>query len=91
MPLVVTRLSAGSVEVWGQVRPATGRTRPVVEIAGRSAVVGRPLTNSTGYYRFVVRRARAARLRYRASWTDPAGETFSSRVASPGRAIEYHE
>jgi hypothetical protein len=91
MPLVVSRLSADRVEVWGQVRPATGRTRAVVEIAGPGTVVGRPATNASGYYRFVVRRGGAARLRYRASWTAPDGTTLQSRVAAAGRPIKYHE
>jgi hypothetical protein len=94
MPLVVTRLDRDRVEVWGQVRPATGRARAIVEIAsgaGAGAVVGRPLTTTTGYYRFVVRRGNAASLRYRASWTDPEGETLSSRVATSGRPIKYRE
>jgi hypothetical protein len=91
MPLVVSRLSANRVEVWGQVRPAAGRTRAVVEIAGRGAVVRRPATNASGFYRFVLRRGGAARLRYRASWTAPDGETLRSRVASAGRPIKYHE
>lgn len=91
MPLVVSRLAPNRVEVWGQVRPASGRTRAVVEIAGRGAVVRRPRTNPAGYYRFVLRRAGAARLRFRASWTDRDGETLRSRVASAGRPIKYHE
>jgi hypothetical protein len=91
MPLVVSRLGADRVEVWGQVRPANGRTRVVVEIAGRGAVVRRPATNPAGYYRFVLRRGGAARLRYRATWTAPDGEELQSRVASAGRPIKYHE
>jgi hypothetical protein len=94
MPLVVTRLSADRVEVWGQVRPASGRARPTVEIAGGGAddaVVGRPLTNTRGYYRFVVRRRGAASLRYRARWTGPDGKPLSSRVAAAGRPIKYQE
>jgi hypothetical protein len=95
MPLVVTRLAPDLVEVWGQVRPATGPTRPTVTVAGGALAgtdVGRPLTNAAGYFRFNLRRAAAARLRYRASWTDPAtGETAQSRVAAPGRVIRYRE
>lgn len=91
MPLVVTRLDGGAVEVWGQVRPASGRTRVVVENARSGAVVSRPLTNAAGYYRVVLPRGGAAGLRYRASWTDPAGEKLRSRVAAAGRPITYHE
>jgi hypothetical protein len=91
MPLVVSRARADSVEVWGQVRPAVGRTRVVVEIAGAGTVVGQPTTNAAGYYRFGVRRTGAARLRYSARWTAPDGETLRSRVASAGRPIKYRE
>ena len=89
MPLVASRLAADRVEIWGQVRPATGRTRVVVEIAGAGTVVRQPMTNAAGYYRFVVRRPGAARSRYSASWTAPGGDTLSSRVASAGRPIKY--
>ncbi|HYI81550.1 MAG TPA: hypothetical protein VEW67_11875, partial [Thermoleophilaceae bacterium] len=90
MPLVVTRLGRNRVEVWGQVRPASGRTRAVVETTtGR--VVGRPLTNGAGYYRFVLARGGAAGMRYRASWVAPDGETLLSRVAAAGKPIKYHE
>ncbi|HEX2162005.1 MAG TPA: hypothetical protein VHF88_09325 [Thermoleophilaceae bacterium] len=91
MPLVVTRLDANRVEVWGQVRPASGRTQAVIEIAGTGSVVRRQRTNASGYYRFVLRRAGAARLRYRATWAAPDGETLQSRVAAPGRPIKYRE
>jgi hypothetical protein len=94
MPLVVSRLKPSLVEVWGQVRPATGRVRAEIVIASGSSKgvrVGRPLTNGAGYYRFRVRRGGASRLRYRASWASPNGETLRSRVASAGRPIKYHE
>jgi hypothetical protein len=91
MPLVVSRLAADRVEVWGQVRPANGRTQAVVEIAGGGTVIGRPTTNAAGYYRFVVRRSGAARSRYSATWAAPDGETLRSRVASAGRPIQYRE
>jgi hypothetical protein len=90
MPLVVTRLGAERVEVWGQVRPASGRVRPVVETTA-GTVVGRPLTNSAGYYRFVVSRRGAAGMRYRASWSAADGELLRSRVAVAGRPIAYRE
>jgi hypothetical protein len=91
MPLVVTRLAADRVEIWGQVRPAVGRTQAVVEIAGSGTVVGRPTTNAAGFYRFVVRRSGAARSRYSSSWTAADGEVLRSRVASAGQPIKYRE
>jgi hypothetical protein len=90
LPLVVTRRGAGRVEVWGQVRPAAGRTRPVIEVA--SAAVGpftrlkSPRTNGTGYFRFGLRRRGAAKLFYRMTW-----HGRHSRVAKPGRRIAYRE
>jgi hypothetical protein len=94
MPLVVTKLSPDLVEVWGQVRPATGRVRAKVKIVSGAAAgttVRQPLTNAAGFFRFRVLRGAAAQLRYRAEWTDPAGATLRSRAALPGRPIRYRE
>ena len=69
MPVVITRLSRGTGEVWGQVRPAEGPTTVVIAVSPR---VGRPFrvarrvtTNVAGYFRVRMRRRSAARLRYR--------------------------
>ena len=93
MPLVVTRLAGGSVEVWGQVRPANGRTTAAVT---SSSGVGRPFTvlrrvgtNDAGYFRVRVRRRGASGLRYRTEWTSPSGAVMRSRVARAGRRIRY--
>lgn len=94
MPLVVSKLKRDLVEVWGMVRPADGAVQPTVEIASGSlagTVVGRPITYSTGYFKFNVRRRNASKLRYRATWTSPAGEQLRSRVAAAGRPIKYFE
>ncbi|MEX1143088.1 MAG: hypothetical protein WD993_09860 [Thermoleophilaceae bacterium] len=93
MPLVVSKLRRHLVEVWGQVRPADGRVRARVEIVreGAARTVRRPRTNAAGYYRFRLRRRNAHRLRYRAGWVSPEGETMRSRVASAGRPIKYRE
>jgi hypothetical protein len=94
MPLVVTKISADEVEVWGQVRPATRSTR-VALLAGRPGTtpkrIGSPATNPAGYFRIRVKRGSAATLRYRFTWPSPNGETFSSRTAVAGRAIGYRE
>lgn len=90
MPLVVTRLDADRVEIWGQARPAAGRVRVEVRALGTGAR-WRPLTNASGYFGFRVRRAHAAGLRYRASWTSPEGEQLLSRVARAGKPIAYRE
>ena len=93
MPLVVTRLSAGSVEVWGQVRPADGRTTATIATAPRAgrpfAAARRVTTNHAGYFRVRLRRGGAARLRYRIDWRSPSGSVLRSRVASAGRRIRY--
>ena len=93
MPLVVTRLSGGAVEVWGQARPAEERTRVAVTASGGRrgprVEVARPLTNAAGYFRVRVRRRGAAALRYEARWTEPDGETATSRTARAGRRIRY--
>jgi hypothetical protein len=90
MPLVVTRLSANRVEVWGQVRPAKGRVRAAVSAASSPAGpftgVRSPRTNAAGYFRFVLRRRGAAKLQYRSTWH---GRT--SRTATAGRPIRYRE
>jgi hypothetical protein len=94
MPLVVSKLSRDLVEVWGMVRPATRPARVQVKVVGGAlggSTVKSPLTNSHGYFRFTLRRARAEKLRYRAEWTDDGGETLRSRIASAGRPVEYRE
>jgi hypothetical protein len=93
MPAVVTRLSANRVEVWGQVRPAEGRTQARITISsgiGQAfAALQAATTNDAGYFRVRVRRPGAARLRYRIEWTSPSGSTLRSRVARAGRRIRY--
>ncbi len=94
LPLVVSRISANVVEVFGQVRPAKKKTRVTLFAARRGAKakrVGSPLTNRSGYFRIRLKRGSAAALRYRFSWPSPNGETFSSRTATAGRQIRYQE
>ncbi len=95
MPLVVSRISAREVEVFGQVRPAKASTR-VALLAGRRGAepkrIADPLTNRAGYFRIRVKRGGAAALRYRFTWPSPDGETtFASREATAGRPIRYRE
>ncbi|MGI8845474.1 MAG: hypothetical protein ACR2HC_04760 [Thermoleophilaceae bacterium] len=95
MPLVVTRLAGNKVEVWGQVRPARGRTTPVVSVAktskGPFKRASAPRTNASGYFRISFKRRGAAALHYRTTWRNPAGLTFTSRTATAGRVIRYRE
>jgi hypothetical protein len=90
MPLVVTRLSANKVEVWGQVRPARGRVRPAISASssatGPFTGVSSPRTNAAGYFRFTLKRHGAARLHYRSTW-----HRLASRTATAGRVIRYRE
>ncbi len=90
MPLVISRLGSKGIEVWGQIRPAHGRTQAVISVSRSARGPFKPLrsvrTNPEGYYRFVVSRKGASKLRYRASWRG-----FHSRVAQPGPAIKYRE
>jgi len=89
LPLVISRLGRGRVEVWGQVRPG-GRSRAVVSVSRTAAGPFKRLravrTNAAGYYLFTVRRRGASKLRYRAT-----AKQFQSRVAIPGRRIRYRE
>lgn len=94
MPLVVTRLSANVVEVFGHVRPAKRRTTVTLLAARKGAKskrVARPVTNRSGFFRIRLKRGSAAALRYRFSWPSPNGETFSSRTATAGQPIRYRE
>jgi hypothetical protein len=89
MPLVVSRLGRGRVEVWGQVRPAEGAVTPRVqtERGGVWTTVATPRTNAAGYFR--IRRRASARARWRLEWDAPGGGVVRSRIASAGRKIRY--
>ena len=93
MPIVVTRRSANSVEVYGQVRPARllpggPFTRPLVQVSqgGAFVTVATPSTNRRGIFRINVNRAGASRSRSR--WRIVWGP-FDSRVATAGRPLRY--
>lgn len=95
MPLVVSKTATpNAVEIWGNVRPAFSPATVAVKIAGGAsggATVRWARTNARGYYRFTLRRRNAAKLRYRAEWTDDDGEKLTSRTASAGRPIKFLE
>jgi len=92
MPIVVTRRSATSVEVYGQVRPARLLSggpfvRPLVQAAqpgGEFVTVATPLTKRRGIFRINVNRAGAAGARWRILWG-----SFISRIARAGRPLRY--
>lgn len=91
LPIVISRLGGGRVEVWGQVRPAEGRVTPRVQVerGGSWVTIATPLTNPAGYFRF--NRRASAKTRWRLEWTAPNGEVMRSRIASAGRRIRYLE
>ena len=95
IPLVVTRISGSEVEVWGQARPAEGRTSLTITAArgrrGPFRRVRRVRTNPTGYFRVRLLRRGAARLRYRLQWRSPSGTVMHSRQARAGRRLRYLE
>jgi len=90
VPLVVTRRSSRSVEVWGQVRPG-GRTTATIQILskGRFKTVKRVRTNGRGYFRTNVSRKNASRQSWRVSATY-GGDEIVSRVARAGKRLRYY-
>ncbi len=90
LPLVVTRRGANRVEVWGQVRPARGRVRATIQVArsanGRFRTLRRVRTNRAGYFRFELRRGRAARLSYRLRWRGHTSRTADGGPRDPLQA-----
>ena len=91
LPIVVTRRSASTVEIYGQVRPSRQLpggpfTTPLVQVSqGETFVtVATPTTNQRGIFRIKLNRAGAAAARWRVLWGP-----FSSRVASAGRPLRY--
>ena len=89
LPIVVTRRSSSSVEVYGQVRPrrlAPG-LRPQVQVSqgGTFTTVATPSINSRGIFRLNLRRAGASSARWRIAWG-----ALTSRVATAGRPLRYY-
>lgn len=84
LPIWVTR-SGSAVRVWGQVRPAGGRSQRVQILNGnrRYRVVKTVRTNSRGFINLRIRRQPGPH--WRLSWTSPDGHRYLSRVAGIGR------
>lgn len=100
LPIVVTRRSSRSVEVYGEVRPHRTLTGgPVARVAIQVSSGGGPfttvkdqLTNARGFIKTNIRRAGASRARWRLVWLNPdTGETVISRVAKAGRKLVYYK
>ena len=100
VPLVVTRRSANSVEVYGEVRPhrllASGPSTKVAiqvsENGGAFTTVQSQPTNPLGFLRVNLRRTGAARARWRLVWQNvDTGEFVNSRVATAGKKLVYRK
>lgn len=97
-PIVVTRRSSRSVEVYGQARPArqltgSARTRVAVQVLqGRTwTTVTQPRTNGRGIFRVNVSRSGASSSRWRVTWQNPGtGEFLISRTARAGKRLRYY-
>ncbi len=91
LPIVVSRRSSRSVEVYGQVRPG-GRATAQLQSArggGTFTRVRTVRTNSRGFFRVNVNLSGAAGRRYRISWQDSDGDFFTSRVAKAGAPLRF--
>ena len=97
VPLVVTRRSASSVEVYGQARPSrvlrggpVTRVAVQMQIGGVFTTVAQPLTNRRGIFRVNLSRPGAARAQWRLVWQNAdTGQFFTSRVARAGSRLKY--
>jgi hypothetical protein len=95
VPIVVTRRSASSVEVYGQARPARlqgGVTTVAVQmrIGGVFTTVVQPTTNRRGIFRVNVNRSGAAGARWRLVWQNAGtGQFLMSREATAGAPLRY--
>ena len=94
MPIVVTRRSANSVEVYGQSRPGGAST-----VAIQAQQSGKPFTtvrsvraNSRGVFRVVVKLNGAFKTKWRLSGLSGAtGEAITSREAKVGRKLVFYK
>lgn len=98
IPIVVTKRSANSVEVYGQARPSRLLPGgPVTQVAiqvsdagGAFTTAAQPLTNSRGIFLVNLNRAGASRANWRISWENlDTGQFFTSRVATAGKRLRY--
>jgi hypothetical protein len=94
MPIVVTRRSANSVEVYGQVRPGTSSTVAIqAEAAGGTyATVKTVRTNSHGFIRLNLTKKNAFKLKWRLSGVNPeTGTPITSREAVAGKKLVFYK
>ena len=97
VPIVVTRRSADSVEVYGQVRPArlVGGTNQVavqMRIGGVFTTVRQAPVSSRGIFRVNVDRSGAGGARWRLVWQNArTGQFLMSREALAGKPLRYRK
>ena len=94
LPIVVTRRSASSVEVYGQVRPGGASTVAIQSQAsgGSFSTVRNVRTNSRGVIRLNISKANAFRLKWRLSTVNPqTGDAITSRTATAGRKLGFYK
>jgi len=93
MPIVVTRRSASSVEVYGQSRPGGAATVAIQSQAagGQFTTVRNLRTNSRGMFRVNISKKDAFKLKWRLSGiSNTNGETITSREARAGRRLAFY-
>jgi hypothetical protein len=96
LPIVVTKRSSRTVEVYGQVRPSVlpgvSATATIqMRKGGSFQTVGTATGNSRGIFRRNISRAGAAKASWRLVWQDPSTGTLrTSRVAKAGKPLKYY-
>ncbi len=93
MPIVVTRRSVISVEVYGQVRPGGASTVAIQSKAkgGAYKTVKTVRTNRNGFLRVNIKARNASKLRWRLSGVNPeTGTPITSREATAGKKLRYY-
>jgi len=99
VPLVVTRRSANSVEVYGEVRahrllsggPVTQVAIQVSQNGGAFTTVRNQRTSRNGFLKVNLSRTGASRARWRLVWQNAdTGEFVNSRVAKAGKRLRYY-
>ncbi len=99
VPIVVTRRSSRSVEVYGEVRPhrllSGGTTQVSIQVSsggGAFKSVKNQRTNRRGFIKLNISRSGAARARWRLVWQNPTtGQLVTSRVAKAGKKLVYYK
>ena len=91
VPLVVSKLSANKVEVYGQVRPGGSASVQIQVFKNRAFSRVRSVkTNSRGMFKVNVSRKNAARLTWRLAYSARDG-LLTSRVAKAGKKLRYYK